>query len=97
MSSLARAGINDLPQLRDRARGTDGPFGVDLATQDTSVVGIVKSVWHSVTGTGDPDEQQKLWRLIMYRELPGPMIEFRFKIFVNEKVLPYYNEVRYGQ
>jgi predicted membrane-bound mannosyltransferase len=65
--------------------------------QDTGPVGILKSVWHSVTGTGDPDEQQKLWRLIMYRELPGPMIEFRFKIFVNEKVLPYYNDVRYGQ
>ena len=65
--------------------------------QDTSPIGIVKSIWTSVTGAGDAEEQQKLWRLLMYRELPAPMIEFRFKIFVNEKVLPYYNEVRYGQ
>jgi hypothetical protein len=33
----------------------------------------------------------------MYREMPDRLIEFRFKIFVNEKVLPYYNEVRYGE
>ncbi len=65
--------------------------------QDTGPIGIVKSIWNSVTGAGDADEQQKLWRLLMYRELPDRMIEFRFKIFINEKVLPYYNEVRYGQ
>jgi predicted membrane-bound mannosyltransferase len=66
-------------------------------SQDTGPIAILGSIWDSVTGATDPDEQQKLWRLLMYRELPGPMIEFRFKIFVNEKVLPYYNDVRYGQ
>jgi predicted membrane-bound mannosyltransferase len=65
--------------------------------QDTGPIAIIKSVWSSLSSTGDPDQQQKLWRLLMYRELPGPMTEFRFKIFVNEKVLPYYNDVRYGQ
>ena len=49
------------------------------------------------SGATDPDEQQKLWRLLMYRELPAPTIEFRFKIFINDRILPYYNEVRYGQ
>lgn len=65
--------------------------------QDTGPVGIVKSIWDSVSGAADADEQQKLWRMLMYREMPDRLIEFRFKVFVNEKVLPYYNEVRYGQ
>lgn len=33
----------------------------------------------------------------MYRELPGQMSEFRFKVYVQNEVLPYYNDVRYGQ
>ena len=33
----------------------------------------------------------------MYREQPGRLTEFRFVVFVNEDVLPYYNDVRYGQ
>lgn len=85
---------------RNFAIAPEVPMGRSAWTspsQDTGPIGIAKSIWASVTGTGDPDEQQKLWRLLMYRELPGPMIEFRFKIFVNEKVLPYYNDVRYGQ
>ena len=85
---------------RDFAIAPEIPMG-DSAwaspEQDTGPVAIVKSIWHSVTGAGDADEQQKLWRVLMYREMPDRLIEFRFKIFVNEKVLPYYNEVRYGE
>jgi predicted membrane-bound mannosyltransferase len=65
--------------------------------QDTGLLAVVESIWSSITSTGNPDEQQKLWRLLMYRELPGRMSEFRFKVYVNDDVLPYYNDVRYGQ
>ena len=66
-------------------------------TQDTGVIAIAESVWSSLSSLSDPDQQQKLWRLLMYRELPGQMSEFRFKVYVQDDVLPYYNEVRYGQ
>lgn len=65
--------------------------------QDTGVVAVLESIWSSLRSAGDPDQQQKLWRLLMYRELPGNMSEFRFKLYVHNDVLPYYNDVRYGQ
>lgn len=65
--------------------------------QDTGPVAVLESIWSSLTSTGDPDQQQKLWRLVMYRELPGTMSEYRFKVYVQNDVLPYYNDVRYGQ
>lgn len=65
--------------------------------QDTGVLAVLESIWSSLTSTGDPDQQQKLWRLLMYRELPGSMSEYRFKIYIHDDVLPYFNDVRYGQ
>jgi predicted membrane-bound mannosyltransferase len=65
--------------------------------QDTGVIAVLQSIWSSVTSTGEPEQQQKLWRLLMYRELPGRMSEFRFRVYINEDILPYYNDVRYGQ
>lgn len=66
-------------------------------TQDTGLMAIGKSVWSSITSVGDPDQQQKLWRLLMYREIPGPTTDFRFKVYVHNDILPYFNEVRYGR
>lgn len=65
--------------------------------QDTSLLAVIESIWSSITSTGDPDQQQDLWRLIMYREQPGTLSQYRFKVFVKDDLLPYFNEVRYGQ
>jgi predicted membrane-bound mannosyltransferase len=67
------------------------------ATEGTGILDVLASIGSSIASTGDPEQQQKLWRLLMYREQPGRLTEFRFVVFVNEDVLPYYNEVRYGQ
>ncbi len=74
-----------------------GRSALQSATQDTGVIAVLESIWSSLSSTTDPDQQQKLWRLLMYRELPGQMSEYRFKVYVHNDVLPYYNEVRYGQ
>lgn len=66
-------------------------------SQDTGLLAIIESIWSSLTSTGNPDQQQELWRLLMYRELPGTMSEYQFKVYIHDDVLPYYNEVRYGQ
>ncbi|HEV2129147.1 MAG TPA: flippase activity-associated protein Agl23 [Thermomicrobiales bacterium] len=74
-----------------------GRSALQSATQDTGVAAVLESIWSSLWSTTDPDQQQKLWRLLMYRELPGQMSEYRFKVYVDNDALPYYNEVRYGQ
>lgn len=66
-------------------------------TQDTGIGAIAASVWSSVTSTGDPDQQQDLWRLLMYRDQPGLLSEYRFKVYVQYDLLPYFNDARYGQ
>jgi predicted membrane-bound mannosyltransferase len=74
-----------------------GRSALQSATQDTGPAAIVESIWSSLRSTSDPDQQQKLWRLLMYRELPGRMSEYRFRVYVHNDVLPYYNDIRYGQ
>lgn len=67
------------------------------ASQDTGVLAVLGSIWDSISSITDPDQQQKLWRLLMYREQPGTLSNYRFKIYVQDDLLPYFNEARYGQ
>ncbi|CAN5336790.1 TIGR03663 family protein [soil metagenome] len=64
--------------------------------QATGPLAVLESVWSSITSTGDPDQQQQLWRLLMYREQPGVLTEYAFKVYVRDDLMPYYNDARYG-
>jgi len=66
------------------------------ADRDAGPLAVIESVWSSITSTGNPDQQQKLWRLLMYREQPGVLTEYAFKVYVRDDLMPYYNDARYG-
>jgi predicted membrane-bound mannosyltransferase len=58
---------------------------------------IVRSIWNSMTTLADPEGQQRAFRLLMYREVPEGVIRYQVNVHIRDDVLPFYNEVRYGE
>lgn len=58
---------------------------------------IVRSVWSSTTTLADPAGQQRLFRLLMFREMPAGVTRYPFNVYIRDDALAYYNEVRYGE
>lgn len=58
---------------------------------------IIASVWSSITELADPAGQQRLFRLLMFRELPAGLNTYEYKLYIRDDLVPYYNDVRYGE
>lgn len=56
---------------------------------------IVRSVQDSLATQTNPDGQQRLYRIVMYREIPAETMHFNFTVFVRNDHLPMLNEIRY--
>jgi hypothetical protein len=65
------------------------------ADQPHGLVDVAASVWRSFAAQGDPAEQARLWRYLMYREPYAPVGSFNFLLYVRKDVLRYYNGIRY--
>ncbi len=65
-------------------------------TQPHGIVNIVESVGSSFGTLFTPGGQQRLYRLVMYRELPAGLNDYKFRVYVRNDMLPLYNQVRYG-
>jgi len=57
---------------------------------------IVASVWSSVSTLADAEGQTRLFRLLMFRELPGGLNGYEYKLYIRDELVPYYNDIRYG-
>ena len=66
------------------------------ATQPHGISDIARSVLDSFLTLSHPEGQQRLFRLLLFRELPDGLNPYRVKIYVRNDMLPYYNDVRYG-
>lgn len=58
-------------------------------------VAVVGSMLDSVATQFTMDGQQRLYRLIMYRDLPGSIGQYRFTLYVRNDLVPLYNSIRY--
>lgn len=58
---------------------------------------IVASVWSSVSTLADSDGQQRLFRLLMFRDLPGGLNGYEYKLYIRDDLVPSYNDIRYGE
>ncbi|MBA2247682.1 MAG: hypothetical protein H0W23_06100 [Chloroflexia bacterium] len=58
---------------------------------------IVNSVWSSTTQIADPAGQQRLFRLLAFREMPAGVTRYRVNVYIRDDALAYYNAVRYGE
>ena len=57
---------------------------------------ILGSVWSSLTTATTPAGQQRLWRLVFYRELPEPPITYSYSLFIRNDLVPAWSMVHYG-
>jgi uncharacterized protein (TIGR03663 family) len=58
---------------------------------------VARSIWSSVEQVTTSEGQQRLFRLMMFREMPAGLTSYEFKVYVRNDMLPYYNDVRYGE
>jgi uncharacterized protein (TIGR03663 family) len=56
---------------------------------------VVGSVWHSVWGMREPQEQAKMFRMVAYREMWAPIGSYNFRVYVRNDLLPTWNAIRY--
>lgn len=66
------------------------------ASNPHGIVDVIKSVFNSFETLTGPDGQQRVFRLMMFRELPAGLNPYQFRVYIRNDMLPYYNEVRYG-
>ncbi len=56
---------------------------------------VLGSIVDSVSTLFTPEGEQKAYRLVMYRDLPAPIGQYRFTMYVRNDLLPYFNGTRY--
>lgn len=66
--------------------------------QSPGVMDVLRSIGDSVESAFHQDEQQRLYRLLVYRDITVPLTSWdaRFFIYVRNDLLPTFNAVRYG-
>lgn len=65
------------------------------AEQPHGPIDVVRSVQDSLATQTDPEGQQRLYRIVMYREIPAETMHFNFTVFVRNDHIPVLNEIRY--
>jgi len=70
-------------------------WGTEANPHGTSA--IAESIWSSIMTQTTPEGEQRLFRLLFFREMPTELNGYRYKIYVRDDLLPYYNDIRYGE
>ncbi len=78
----------ELPAARSAWGTESNPHGITA---------IAESIWSSIMTQTTPEGEQRLFRLLFFREAPAGLNGYRYKIYVRNDLLPYYNDIRYGQ
>ena len=58
---------------------------------------ILGSIRDSILTQTTTEGQQRLWRLIFYREMPTHTIDFDYAIFIRNDLLPVYDQIHYDE
>jgi predicted membrane-bound mannosyltransferase len=57
---------------------------------------VVASVFDSLATQLEPAGQQRVYRLLMYRDLPARIDSYRYVLYVRNDLVPLFNQIRYG-
>ncbi len=60
-----------------------------------TLLDVARSVWSSIWSMRHPSEQGKIFRMVAYREVPSGFGSVRFRVYVRNDLLPYFNQIRY--
>jgi hypothetical protein len=69
----------------------------ESADQPHGPFDILSSIFDTVDGEQDIDNQLRLYRLLMYRDLDWEIGQTRFRLYIRNDLLPLYNSIRYSQ
>lgn len=72
-----------------------GRSALNSATDPHGPVAILGSIVDSLETQLTPEGQQRVWRLIMYREMPAGTIDFGYTVYVRNDLIPLLNTIRY--
>ncbi|MGI9252973.1 MAG: hypothetical protein ACR2J8_04450, partial [Thermomicrobiales bacterium] len=56
---------------------------------------ILRSIASSIRTIFTPEGQQRVYRLLMYHDLPARIDSYRYKLYIRNDLLPLYNSIRY--
>jgi len=65
------------------------------AAQPHGVVDVVASIGESLSHLLTAEGQQRLYRLVMYRDLPVRIDSYDYTLYLRNDLVPLYNQVRY--
>ncbi len=60
-----------------------------------SLLDVARSVLHSIGEMRYPQEQGKIFRWVVYRELPAPVQSTNFRVYVRNDLVPEFDAIRY--
>ena len=69
----------------------------DSADQPHGPLDILRSIFDTLDGEQHIDNQLRLYRLLMYRDLDWEIGQTRFRLYIRNDLLPLYNSIRYSQ
>ena len=67
------------------------------ADQPHGPLDILSSIFDTVEGEKDIDNQLRLYRLLMYRDLDWEIGQTPFRLYIRNDLLPLFNSIRYSQ
>jgi predicted membrane-bound mannosyltransferase len=59
-------------------------------------VDVLRSIFESIGNQREIDDQLRLYRLLMYRDLDYNIGQTNFRLYVRNDLVPLYNQIRYG-
>jgi hypothetical protein len=63
---------------------------------EPGLLDVARSIIDSFATQLEPDGQQRVYRLLMYRDLPEKIDSFRYVVYVRDDLVPIFNQIRYG-
>ncbi len=69
----------------------------ESADQPHGPLDILSSIFDTVDGEQHIDNQLRLYRLLMYRDLDWEIGQTPFRLYIRNDLLPLYNSIRYSQ
>ncbi|MGH2559214.1 MAG: flippase activity-associated protein Agl23 [Thermomicrobiales bacterium] len=74
---------------------TPGLSAWKTAEQPHGPLDVLGSIVDSVETQFTPEGQQQLFRLMMYRDLPGTIGQYNYNVYIRNDLLPFFNGIRY--
>jgi uncharacterized protein (TIGR03663 family) len=74
------------PERQNYQTDQEGPF---------TIGDVAASVWRSIWGMREPQQQAKIFRLVAFREIWAPIGSYNYRVYVRNDLVQTWNDIRY--